>query len=252
MIDPDKAPILLDDAKKLVDSSETGNNRAATEILEAITLANSEELFVEKGRLTRRRHDSLNRFQLEPPIAILATDEIPNTPNRLRYLKKATEKSANMTRDAVDQSKPVADKLHSIISQISPELKKRMSRQWQLAECNIVCHQLDPWLQESSKETARRSDLLTKVLMAQGYQNPSVQVIPRAIGLGKDVENTLLDKLTVFAAADSTFCVAKNNNSTHKSRKESDNLKADCPIMNAYFRKNVVLGQDDLVSSLGF
>ncbi|GAB2709346.1 protein phosphatase CheZ [Aliiglaciecola aliphaticivorans] len=255
MTGSNKAPMSLDDAKKLVELLERGDNQAASELLEETSLTNSVELFAEVGKLTRQLHDSLNSFQLDERISDLANEDIPDAQSRLNYVLETTEKAANNTMDAVEASMPIAEKLHSGISNLLPEWKKLMTRELQLGEFKSLCNDLDALLEESSKDTDKLTGLLTDILMAQGYQDITGQVIRRVIELVKEVEDSLVHMLKVFGASETSPLITKADESPHKSKAETEVVKAEGPIIDAELRDDVVTSQDDvddLLSSLGF
>lgn len=211
-------------------------------------MGSSVELFAEVGKLTRQLHDSLNSFQLDGRLANLAMSDIPDAQSRLNYVMETTEEAANNTMDAVEASMPIAEKITQSIEEIMPEWKKLMTRQLALGEFKTLCHDLDAFLVESSAESAKLTTLLTEVLMAQGYQDLTGQVIRRVIELVKEVEDSLVSMLTMFSDAEAE---EKANN----SEKQSDTVKAEGPIIDAETREDVVSNQDDvddLLSSLGF
>ncbi|MFA3789661.1 protein phosphatase CheZ [Aliiglaciecola sp. SL4] len=255
MTGSNKAPMSLDDARKLVELLENGDNQAASELLEETSLTNSVELFAEVGKLTRQLHDSLNSFQLDERISNLANEDIPDAQSRLNYVLETTEKAANNTMDAVEASMPIADKLHTGITNLLPEWKKLMTRELQLGEFKSLCTDLDDLLEQSSKDTDKLTGLLTDILMAQGYQDITGQVIRRVIDLVKEVEDSLVHMLTVFGASETSALIAKADETSHKSKAETDVVKAEGPIIDAESRNDVVTSQDDvddLLSSLGF
>ena len=94
MTTSENAPMSLDDAKKLVELLENGDNQAANELLESTRIDDSVELFAEVGKLTRQLHDSLNSFQLDGRISNLANEEIPDAQSRLAYVMETTEQAA--------------------------------------------------------------------------------------------------------------------------------------------------------------
>lgn len=248
MTTSENAPMSLIDAKKLVELLENGDNQAANELLESTRIDDSVELFAEVGKLTRQLHDSLNSFQLDGRISNLANEEIPDAQSRLAYVMETTEQAANKTMDAVESSMPIAEKMYSDITRILPEWKKLMSRQLQLGEFKVLCHGLDKLLEESSAESEKLNHLLTEVLMAQGYQDLTGQVIRRVIELVKEVEDSLVHMLTVFGEPEV-------NEKTNISQKRTDKVEAEGPIIDTEGRDDVVTGQDDvddLLSSLGF
>lgn len=243
-------PITLEEAKQLVAYLESGDNDSANAILEAVSMKESVELFAEVGKLTRQLHDALNNFQLDERIAGLANEDIPDAQTRLTYVIEETEKAANTTMDAVEASMPIAETLSERIDNIMPEWKKLMSREIEIGEFKTLCADLDKLLEDASSESTKLTGLLTEVLMAQGYQDLTGQVIRRVIELVKEVEDSLVNMLTMFGDAEATPPVTAK-----QSKKETDKIGAEGPIIDADKRDDVVQGQDDvddLLSSLGF
>ena len=242
-------PISLEEARQLVVHLEQGDNVAARELLEAISTKESIELFAEVGKLTRQLHDALNSFQLDERIVGLATDDIPDAQTRLTYVIEETEKAANTTMDAVEASMPIAESLSERINTIMPEWNKLMTRQIDVAEFKMLCNDLDGLLNNAAAESEKLTGLLTEVLMAQGYQDLTGQVIRRVIELVKEVEDSLVNMLTVFGEPETDQPAAENK------KQEVSSVEAEGPIVNAEERDDVVKGQDDvddLLSSLGF
>jgi chemotaxis protein CheZ len=244
-------PISLDEAKQLVRYLEEGDNASASAILEAVSMKESIELFAEVGKLTRQLHDALNNFQIDERIKDLANDDIPDAQTRLTYVIEETEKAANTTMDAVEESMPIAETLSERIEKVMPEWKKLMNRQIELGEFKALCGDLDTLLEEGVDQSAKLTQLLTEVLMAQGYQDLTGQVIRRVIDLVKEVEESLVNMLTMFGEPESS----DTTKPSVKTVKKVDNVVAEGPIIDAEKRDDVVSGQDDvddLLSSLGF
>jgi chemotaxis protein CheZ len=248
------APISLEDAKKLVTLIESGDNQSAHELLESASGQSSVELFAEVGKLTRQLHDSLNNFQLVPRIINMANEDIPNAQTRLNYVIEATEEAANKTMDLVDSCMPIAEKMHNGIVNLLPQWNKLMSRELQLGEFNILVNEMDSFLKDGNDESAKLTGLLSEVLLAQGYQDLTGQIIRRVIELVKEVEDNLVYMLTMFGGVEpkDSFRVVEKPN---KSQNEADIIKAEGPILDADSREDVASNQDDvddLLSSLGF
>lgn len=254
MMTMNTAPISLEDAKKLVTLIESGDNQGAQELFDAAGAQSSLELFAEVGKLTRQLHDSLNNFQLDPRIINMANEDIPDAQTRLTYVIEATEEAANKTMDLVDSCMPIAENLHDGIVKIMPEWNKLIARELLVGEFNVLAKKMDGFLKSGSEDSAKLTGLLTEVLMAQGYQDLTGQIIRRVIELVKEVEDNLVYMLTMFGGVepkDGAEVVEKPN----KSENEADKIKAEGPILDADSREDVASDQDDvddLLSSLGF
>ena len=248
------APISLEDAKKLVLLIENGDNQAAHDLLDFAGDQSSVELFAEVGKLTRQLHDSLNNFQLDTRIINMANEDIPDAQTRLNYVIKSTEEAANKTMDLVDSCMPIAEKLHSGIVSLMPQWDRLITRELQLGEFNLLVKEMDSFLKDGGNDSAKLTGLLTEVLMAQGYQDLTGQIIRRVIELVKEVEDNLVYMLTMFGGGepkDGLEIVEDPNNSSNGA----DRVKAEGPILNADSREDVASNQDDvddLLSSLGF
>ena len=248
------APISLEDAKKLVILIENGENHAAHELLDSASGQSSIELFAEVGKLTRQLHDSLNNFQLVPRIINMANEDIPDAQTRLNYVIEATEEAANKTMDLVDNCMPIAEKLHNGIVNLMPQWNRLMNRELQLGEFNTLVNEMDSFLKDGNDESAKLTGLLSEVLLAQGYQDLTGQIIRRVIELVKEVEDNLVYMLTMFGGVESKEA-DKSAEMTNKFENEADKIKAEGPILDADSRQDVASDQDDvddLLSSLGF
>ena len=239
--------ITLDEAKELVAALEAGDNESANQILVGATNPEQKELFAEIGKLTRQLHDSLTNFQLDPKIANLATDDIPDAKERLNYVMSKTEQAANKTMDAVDSSLPLADKINNDIAKLKPEWEKLMQRQLELGEFKSLCYALNDFLQVAEKDAAQIHLYMTEIMMAQDFQDLTGQVIKRVIELVKEVEDSLIHLLTVFGEP--------SKDSINEVKADDDNNGVEGPIIDAETREDAVSNQDevdDLLSSLGF
>lgn len=255
MTDENSSPISLEDARQLVEFLEKGENEAARALLEASKIQDSMELFAEVGKLTRQLHDSLNTFNIDSRIVDLANEDIPDAQSRLNYVIETTEEAANRTMDAVESSMPIAEKIKTGVEAVLPGWKKLMNRQLELGEFKSLCHDLDKFLEDANEDSSKLNDLLTEILMAQGYQDLTGQVIRRVITLVKEVEDSLVNMLTVFGEPEAELKKVVDSAEKSKSSKPKASEEAEGPIIDAADRDDVVQGQDDvddLLSSLGF
>jgi chemotaxis protein CheZ len=244
--------ISLEQARLLVQHLEADDQVSANEIIKTITLKESAELFSEVGKLTRQLHNSLSTFQLDDRINGLMNVDMPDARSRLEYVIKETEKAANSTMDAVERSMPIAEQLNDRLASIMPEWRKLMSRQIALGEFKHLCLTLDKLLTDASDDSKALNVMLTEVLMAQGYQDLTGQVIRRVIELVKEVEDHLISMLESFGDTDQQ---KEKSHTTACSSNKASSVKAEGPIIDSTNRDDVVNSQDDvddLLSSLGF
>jgi chemotaxis protein CheZ len=239
--------VSLEQAKLLVEYLETDQQDKADALVAEIQNPINSELFAEIGKLTRQLHDSMNNFQLDSRINDLATADIPDAKERLNYVITRTEEAANKTMDAVESIFPVVDDLAGQVRGIMPLWTKLMDNEINLKEFKGLCVDIDVLLTTTDKETQKIHSLMTDVLMAQDFQDLTGQVIRKVIDLVREVEENLINMLTVFG-------IGTEESSEKKLPSVGDNL-VEGPIVNTENRNDVVEDQDDvddLLSSLGF
>jgi chemotaxis protein CheZ len=239
------APLIsLEQAELLVEHLRGGDIDAANNLVANAHNKETEEMFAEIGKMTRQLHDSLTNFQLDARISNLANEDIPDAQERLNYVINLTEQAANTTMDAIESGMPLADRLCHEVSSIRPTWDKLMTRDLKVGDFKLLCHKVNDFIACAEQDTAQLHILLNEVLMAQGFQDLTGQVIRRVIELVREVEDSLIHLLTVFGASEPDETLA-----------EEQKHAAEGPIINAEEREDVVSGQDDvddLLSSLGF
>ncbi|MED5526670.1 protein phosphatase CheZ [Gallaecimonas pentaromativorans] len=243
MTERQKTGISLEQARALVAHLEAGQEQQAEAVLREMAVSANTELFSQVGKLTRELHDSLLEFQQDPRLATLATQDIPDAKDRLMHVITMTESAANTTMDAVESCLPIADKLVDSIDSLNPAWQRLMEREMKVGEFKTLVHDLDGFLVNSKNEADELRGALTEVLMAQGFQDLTGQIIRRVIELVREVEERLVSLVAMFGEP-------KMANERQKSSTEPEG-----PILNPEGRDDVVTGQDDvddLLSSLGF
>lgn len=244
----DSPQITLEQAKLLVTHLENKDVESANRLFFSISSPENSELFDEIGKLTRQLHDSLQSFQLDARISNIATEDIPDAKERLSHVISMTEEAANTTMDAVESSLPIAESLHQHLSDIRPSFARLMARDLKVGEFKELCHKLNEFIEIAEKDSSKLQTQLNEVLMAQGFQDLTGQILRRVIELVREVEDSLIHLLTMFGTQE-------NNNEVDESELLADASKPEGPIINADERDDVVSGQDDvddLLSSLGF
>ncbi len=239
--------ITLDQAKSLVEFLEADQQEKADELLAEIQNPINSELFAEIGKLTRQLHDSMNNFKLDSRLNDLATADIPDAKERLNYVITSTEEAANKTMDAVEAIFPVIDTISKQVQTVKLTWPKLMNNEIGLTEFKTLCFDIDTLLVTTETETEQIHRLMTDVLMAQDFQDLTGQVIRKVIDLVREVEENLINMLTVFGLESD---LSQNN----AKPSVGENL-VEGPIVNKKNRDDVVDNQDDvddLLSSLGF
>ena len=238
--------ISLEQAQKLVELLEDGQQQEADLLVKDIYENISNPMLKEIGELTRDLHESIKHFSVDERMSEIANDEIPDARDRLQYVIDKTEVAANKTMDAVDRCMPIADNLHEGLLQVRPQWNELMHGRIELAEFKALCHRIDDLLGEVEGDSSELRGQLTEILMAQDFQDLTGQIIRRVITLVNEVEGRLVEILTAFGS--SQLEESANN-------KKKASIDPEGPILNPQERDDAVSSQDevdDLLSSLGF
>ncbi len=237
----------LEDARRLVEQMEAGNNEAALDLLSSLTASRESSLFQELGKLTRDLHDTLAGFQLDSKIAAMAETDIPDAKERLNHVITMTEQAADRTLNAVEASLPIADELQSRSTLLKDQWERFRSRDLSADEFRELSRELDGLFAWMDSSVPQLSSNLSEVMMAQDYQDLTGQIIRRVINLVQEVEGSLVDLVRITGQQMQT--------QTEPSKKVEKDIKAVGPVVPGVDTGDLVSGQDDvddLLSSLGF
>ncbi len=237
--------ISLTDAKELVALLEANKHEEAKLFFSLFTAQDEASVMQEIGSLTRDLHESLKDFRLDHRVIAIVNDEIPDARDRLQYVIDKTEIAANKTMDAVDRSMPIADELHQGLLSVRPQWNSLMKGRIELTEFKALCHNIDELLTQIEGNSSELRNELTTILMAQDFQDLTGQIIKRVILLVQEVEDRLVEILTLFKVDDQPV----------EKQKKVNSFMAEGPILNPHEREDAVASQDDvddLLASLGF
>lgn len=257
-VDIEKFKSALNERREaIIESLARDDFAQVAELIRQINKIRDDTLYREVGRLTRGLHNALRDFHLDIALGGDATlqnelSEMADARSRLNYVIRMTESAANETMDKVDASVPV---LQDLIQE-STELGELWSDD-----------DYDPRVvrtrQLLSKVAGQGADInrhLNDILVAQGFQDLSGQVIGRVITLVTDVESALvrLVKLAADVEMVAGIVPAVSDDAQEGQKRGTDKdagLRGEGPQFRDDKDAQVVSGQDDvdeLLSSLGF
>lgn len=192
------------------------------------------------GHLTRALHDTMRELGYDKTLE-RAVGKMPDTRDRLNYISTLTEQAAVKTLNAVEETKPLQQKMEAGASQLSARWQELFERKLDTEQFKSLVHQTRSYLQEVPLSTKATNAQLMDIVMAQDYQDLTGQVIKRLSETVQQLENQLVALLIETLPED--------------KKKEMDNSLLNGPVVNADGRSDVVTSQaqvDDLLDSLGF
>jgi chemotaxis protein CheZ len=231
-------------AKELAQVIVAGDEARAGQILDELTKLRESQLFQELGKLTRELHEALNTFRLDEDLVNLTNVDMPDAKERLNYVITMTEQSATRTLTAVEESKPLCGELVCRSGVLHQDWQRFMRREMQAEEFRDLCKRLQEFLAWIGDNMPRVDSRLSDVLMAQGFQDLTGQIIRRVITLVENVESNLVNLIRL---------TGQKKPSDQAPLSEPSRL--DGPQIPGKLATDAVSGQDevdDLLSSLGF
>jgi chemotaxis protein CheZ len=236
----------LEAARALVQALESDNDAEVTLQLSTLSQSFESDLFKEVGKLTRELHDALNNFNIDSRLVDMANNEIPNTRDRLNFVIETTEEAAHKTLGYIDETLPLAQELKNTAEKIDESWKRFLNKEMNVEEFRELVKEVGAYLVTVTNHSESVHQNLSEMMMAQGFQDITGQVIRQVISLVEEVENNLVSLVKV---------AGKHVAHSPQEEKEKDPIKAEGPQINQQDNKNVVNDQDDvddLLSSLGF
>jgi chemotaxis protein CheZ len=148
-------------------------------------------LWTQLRKLTTDLNGALERFQLDSRLVDLAEKEVPDAKQRLAHVMKMTDEAAHKTMDLVEQSGPLAGRIAKEAAELAVFWQQFMSRTIDPEDFRKLLDRVDAFLRSAQTDTETVRGNLAEVLMTQGYQDLTGQIIRGVITLVTEVEQTL-------------------------------------------------------------
>lgn len=253
---PERVEELKALATSLLDNLDSGDYTQAMESIDKLSGSRDQCLYTEVGRLTRKLHQSIRDFQVDPhnDEQAEALSKMTDASDRLGYVVEMTSEAANKTMDIVEEAMPKAAEFHTLASDIAEQWEGFKHKGYNVGEFKDLYDQVSEFLSHAQKHSEYNQGALQEILMAQGFQDLTGQVIQKVTSLVKDVEDHLLD-LVVMASHVDQLAGVSHEFTEEQKQEEDSSTQGHGPQLNHEQKDDVVSGQDDvddLLSSLGF
>lgn len=242
-------------AEQLVEKLQSDDYDKASELIHTLVEARDKHIFNSVGQLTRALHDAIVNFNVDadleraPPE--VNSSEIRDASDRLHYVINLTQSAANKTMDRVEAVAPLAMNLGEEAKRLRAQWHKLKRREISKEEFKSLYDQMGVFLDQMEEGTSQLNSSLQDIILEQGYQDLTGQVLKRVIGLITDVESELVNLMRIAGQVEEVTGMASEG----KSKQLNKKIAAEGPQIHSERRSDVVSGQDevdDLLSSLGF
>ena len=134
---------------------------------------------------------ALEQFRSDSRLIDLAERQVPDARARLAHVLKLTDEAAHHTMDLVDQCCPLVDTLSQEAARLQPLLQREPGASESLRAA------VDAHLTQSAAHLKTVRTRLADVLLAQGYQDLSGQIIRSVMKLVDELEVALGDLVSI-------------------------------------------------------
>jgi len=169
-----------------LDSGDAVAFRAAFDCLSAEV---DSGLLPELKRLTATAQSALARFSAEARLDKLAGHEVPDARKRLTHVVKLTDEAAHRTMDLVDSCVPLVDEAARGSALLLETWDSYRDRD--LAIASLWPERAAMFLERTRSDSETLRANLSELLMAQGYQDITGQIIRSVIRLVDELEQVL-------------------------------------------------------------
>jgi chemotaxis protein CheZ len=174
------------------------------EELDALVQRRELALFGELRKLTSDLQSALDRFRLDPRLLTLAEKEVPDARHRLDHVLKLTDEAAHRTMDLVEKAAPLAERTAREAAEIVGLWKRFRSRSIAVDEFQQMIERMDVFLDAARGDMDAVRGNLSEVLLAQGFQDLSGQIIRGVMKLVSELELALVDLIRLSRAGPRT------------------------------------------------
>ncbi len=251
---------LRDCAKLLSEKLSSDDLVGASELIEQLISVRDRNMFTAVGQLTRGLHSAIVNFHVDGDVNAnppeIDSSEIQDASDRLNYVIETTQAAAEKTMDMVEASAPIAVNLGQEAASLHEEWGRLKRREMTADEFRDVYKRMDCFLNDMNDGTGELSKNLQDIILEQGFQDLTGQVLKRVIGLIREVEESLVNLVRIAGQVEEITGLGDTaDTETEDDASKVDGVEAEGPQIHADKRDDVVSGQDDvddLLSSLGF
>lgn len=208
---------------------DAGDGEALRAALAAFDQSRNADVTQRVRRVAIDLQGALERFRIDSKLMALAQRQVPDARHRLAYLLRLTDDAAHRTMDLVEQCCPLAD-------QIAEQAERLILAQDGEGAAPPLKPQMLAFLKQAGTSMAAVRSNLAEVLLAQGYQDLSGQIIRGVM--------TLVDELQ--QALGELGCIAGAVGDTERGSDDAGTSRGHGPMVPGIDHGPAVSGQQDV------
>lgn len=166
-----------------------GDATAFRHAFDALSAEVDSGLLPELKRITAKAQSALARFSAEARLDTLAGHEVPDARKRLTHVVKLTDQAAHRTLDLVELCGPLVDEAARGSAQLLESWNSR--EEGGVAAAALWAERASVFIGSVRTDANALRAHLSELLMAQGYQDITGQIIRSVIALVDELERVL-------------------------------------------------------------
>ena len=170
-----------------------GNEAAFFTELDGLLQRRERMLFLDLRKLMGDLQSALQCFRVDSRLVDLAEKDVPDARLRLDHVLRLTDEAAHRTLDLVEQSGPLAERTAKAANDLKEPWQQFRDRKIAIEDFHRMVRQMDAFLDAASGDMNKVRENLSEVLLAQGYQDLSGQIIRGVMKLVTELEIALVD-----------------------------------------------------------
>lgn len=175
----------------LLTALEAGDEARFFSAVDSLTGLRERGLWDSLRQLDNRLRSALDQFRLDPRLLRLAGTDIPDARARLDHVLRLTDEAAHRTMDLVEKSTPLVARTAAAAATLGAECKEARESGAASPYWIELLGRLESHFAAAHVDGETVKTNLVEVLMAQGFQDLSGQIIRRVIELVAQLESEL-------------------------------------------------------------
>ncbi len=172
---------------------DQGDEEALAAAVAALERSRNETVSSRVRKVASELQFALEHFHANARLVEMAQRQVPDAKHRLAHVLKLTDDAAHRTLDLVERSAPIAD-------QATREAERLIAIYRQLRAPQELAPQLRDFLMLIARSMGEVRSNLAEVLITQGYQDLSGQIIRGVMKLIQELEVALAELLSIAGA----------------------------------------------------
>jgi chemotaxis protein CheZ len=200
-------------------------------------------LLGEIRKVTEELKGALDRFSVDSRLAELAEREVPDAHHRLAHVLRLTDDAAHRTMDLVELCGPLAEQTGGSAEAMLAGWRAGRGTQ------QVSDHAIEGFLDQAVRNMATVRHSLSEVLLAQGYQDLSGQIIRGVMNLVAELEVALGELIRLAGGDQAEPTPVRERSNVHSLQGNGHG-----PVVPGLKASSAVSDQDDvdaLLANLG-